>query len=542
MVPHRNRHASPAGAFAGRGQIGRSSARCRRSTLSVRTSTFNYVMGMNVRLVNALITLLGLTCVGEFASAAAPNIVLILVDDLRYDTFGYMQHGFVETPHIDALATEGMQFTNAFVTTSLCSPARASFLTGQYMHHHKVVGNADPMPAGTVTFPQLLQQSGYETAFIGKWHMGGASDAIRPGFNHWVSFRGQGTYAPDRQTLNVNGQQLPRTKYMTDELTDYAEQWLSQRSLEKPFLLYLSHKGVHGLYDPAPRHRDRYQHAKFVPPVTMANTPRNYAGKPMWVRDQRNSWHGVEFPYHGRSGQSIAEMYRHYCEMILSIDDSVGRVMQMLRRKGVDGETLVLFTSDGGHLWGEHGLVDKRCAYEASMRIPLLARWPSRIKPKTRCDALVANLDVAPTLLALAGVKVPNATDGRSFVGLLDEPTATDSWRKTLLYEYYWEPSFPQTPTTFALRSRQYKLIQYHGIWDTDELYDIVQDPGETRNLIREPQFSELTASLRRKLHQRLKDSGGLVIPLGFKRNHGATLRHPDGTKRAEFPARLLND
>lgn len=474
------------------------------------------------------------------SSDSPPNVVFILVDDLRYDTFGYMGHPFVETPHIDALEKGGMRFTNAFVTTSLCSPSRASFLTGQYMHNHKVVDNADLMADGTVTFPQLLQQANYETAFVGKWHMGGSSDAPRPGFDHWVSFRGQGTYAPGKQALNVNGQQVPRQKYMTDELSDYATQWLSDRTGDKPFLLYVSHKGVHGLYDPAPRHRDRYQDEKFTPPSTMANTPENYAGKPMWVKDQRNSWHGVEFPYHGRAGQSIGEMYRHYCEMILSIDDSVGRVMETLRKTGVERNTLVLFTSDGGHFWGEHGLIDKRCAYEESMRIPLLAYWPSEIKPGSRCNALVANIDVAPTLLSLAGVSIPESFDGQNFAELLGNPKTTQSRRKTLLYEYYWEPSFPQTPTTFALRGQQYKLIQYHGIWDTDELYDVAEDPHETHNLIRDASHEQLASRMRQQLHQRLKATGGLAIPLGFKRNHGSNLRDANGTKRAEFPPQMI--
>ena len=174
----------------------------------------------------------------------------------------------------------------------------------------------------------------------------------------------------------------------------------------------------------------------------MANTPANYAGKPMWVQDQRNSWHGVEYPYYGRSKQSLVEMYRHYCEMILSIDDSVGRVMQTLKQRGVDRNTLVLFTSDGGHFWGEHGLIDKRCAYEESIRIPLLAHCPSLIKPETKCDAIMANIDVAPTLLELAGVSVPASIDGQSFAGLLKDPASKDSWRKSLLYEYYWEQYF----------------------------------------------------------------------------------------------------
>ncbi len=468
------------------------------------------------------------------------NLVFVLIDDLRYDTFGFMNHPFVETPNIDALAQQGLQFTDAFVTTSLCSPSRASFLTGQYMHNHKVVDNADRMPKDTQTFPQLLQKAGYETAFIGKWHMGGSSDARRPGFDHWVSFRGQGTYAPGKQTLNVNGRQVPRTKYMTDELTDYSAEWLSDRNGDAPFLLYLSHKGVHGLYDPAPRHRDRYQDAVVAVPATMADTAKNRSGKPMWVQDQRNSWHGVEFPYHGRAKQSLTEMYRHYCEMILSIDDSVGRVMKTLRQKGLDQETLIVFTSDGGHLWGEHGLIDKRCAYEESIRIPLLAYCPALIAPNRRCSAVVTNIDIAPTFLELAGVTPPPWMDGRSLVNLLQDPSAGESHLATLLYEYYWEPSFPQTPTTFAVRGIQYKLIQYHGLWDTDELYDIVNDPLETKNLINEAGQQNRVAQLRRQLYEQLEATNGLAIPLGFKRNHRASQRSPDGSKRAEFPASTI--
>lgn len=475
-------------------------------------------------------------------SPGRPNVVFILIDDLRYDTFGFMGHPFVETPHIDALAKGGLQFTNAFVTTSLCSPSRASFLTGRYMHNHKVVDNADRMPAGTLTFPQLLQNADYQTAFIGKWHMGGSSAAPRAGFDHWVSFAGQGTYAPGKHKLNVNNKLVPRQKYMTDELTDYAVDWLADRTGDEPFLLYLSHKGVHGLYDPAERHRNRYKDAAFPQPATMANTPANYAGKPMWVRDQRNSWHGVEYPYYGRSKQSLAEMYRHYCEMILSIDDSVGRVMQALKERGVDRNTLVLFTSDGGHFWAEHGLIDKRCAYEESIRIPLLAHCPSLINPGTKCDAIVANIDVAPTLLELADATVPASIDGQSFAGLLKDPTSQKSWRQSLLYEYYWEPQFPQTPTMFCLRGNRFKLIQYHGIWDTDELYDIVNDPHETRNLIRETEHLQRVKQMRQQLHQQLKETGGLAIPLGFKRSQRSNRRSAEGSKRAEFPTYLIDD
>lgn len=471
-----------------------------------------------------------------------PNFVVILIDDLRYDTFGHMDHPFVETPNIDALAQGGLQFTRAFVTTSLCSPSRASFLTGQYMHNHRVVDNADLMPEGTTTFPQLLQQSGYQTAFVGKWHMGGSTDAARPGFDHWVSFLGQGTYAPANQTLNVDGQQVARRAYMTDELTDYAVDWLQERSSQQPFLLYLSHKGVHGLYDPAPRHVDRYKAQTINLPGAVDRPFQADSGKPMWVQDQRNSWHGVEFPYYGRSGQTLQEMYRHYCEMILSIDESVGRVMQALLDRGLENETLVLFTSDGGHMWGEHGLIDKRCAYEPSIRIPLLAYGPGFVRAGQRCDALVANIDVAPTLLELAGQRVPEFVDGNSFAKLLEADSPTGSWRQQLLYEYYWEPQYPQTPTTFCLRGERFKLIQYHGVWDLDELYDLENDPEETNNLIADPQFESVVTRMRSELYQALKASKGLAIPLGFKRNLGSNARHAGGSKRAEFPSSLLRD
>lgn len=463
-----------------------------------------------------------------------PNIVFILIDDLRHDVFGFAGHPFIQSPNIDALANGGMRFDNAFVTTSLCSPARASFLTGQFMHNHRVVNNSDLMPAGTVTFPQLLKSSGYETAFVGKWHMGGTTDQARPGFDHWVSFRGQGAYFPEGQQLNVDGRRVAQRKYMTDELTDYASDWISSRDQKKPFLMYLSHKGVHGLYDPAPRHRDRYKDASIDPPKW------DESGMPMWVKDQRNSWHGIEFPYHGRAGQTISEMYRHYCEMILSIDESVGRLMSSLELIGATENTIVIFTSDGGHLWGEHGLIDKRCAYEESIRIPMLVHWPGTIPVHSRCPAIVSNIDVAPTLLEIAGVEVPDQMDGQSFRALLTNPNASDGRQLALLYEYYWEPAFPQTPTTFALRESRYKFIQYHGIWDTDELYDLKVDPRESHNMILRPEHQARVKRMRAELHRRLRESDGLVIPLGLKRNHGSNQRSPDGSRRSRFPRHMI--
>lgn len=469
-----------------------------------------------------------------------PNFVFILVDDLRYDVFSHANHPFIETPNIDFLAEHGLVFRNAFVTTSLCSPSRASFLTGRYMHNHRVVDNVERMPKSTITFPQLLQDSGYLTAFIGKWHMGGSSDEPRPGFDHWVSFRGQGTYWPEKQKININGDLVDRKKYMTDELTDYATNWLSMRKGTEPFLLYLSHKGVHGLYEPAERHRDVYRHREIEWPVAIERPLNPEGGKPMWVLDQRNSWHGVEFPYYGRSQQSIEEMYRHYCEMVLSIDESVGRLLKKIEEMSFSKNTVFIFTSDGGHLWGEHGLIDKRCAYEESIRIPLLVYAPAYVSQGKALESIVSNIDVAPSLLELTGIEPPEWMDGQSFADFLTDPRQDEDQSRSLLYEYYWEPQFPQTPTTFCLRKSRFKLIQYHGIWDSDELYDIKNDPHEQTNLINHPQYQDTVSSLRRDLHEKLRDTGGLVMPLGIKRGAGSNLREREGSTRAPFPSTML--
>jgi N-acetylglucosamine-6-sulfatase len=466
------------------------------------------------------------------------NIVLILIDDFRYDAMGFMGHPFLETPHIDRLAKGGVNFTAAYVTTSLCSPSRASVLTGQYAHKHRVVDNNNPVPPGTLFFPQYLQAAGYRTGFFGKWHMGGGSDDPRPGFDRWVSFRGQGSYLPNKSGLNIDGKKVPQKGYITDELTDYAVDWLGGLDKEKPFFLYLSHKAVHADFVPAKRHKGRYADAKVTPPPTMARTEENYRGKPMWVWNQRNSWHGVEFPYH--STLDVAEYYRRYCETLLSVDDSVGRVLTALDEKGVLDSTLVLFMGDNGFCFGEHGLIDKRHAYEASMRIPFVAHCPERLPAGETCGRVVANIDVAPTFLHAAGLVAPEQMDGRSF---LDVAAGKDvPWRDALLYEYYWERNFPQTPTMHALRTGRYKYIRYFGLWDTDELYDMQQDPHEQHNLIREPEHQKLVRELNDRLFKELEATDGMYIPLSRTPLNSANLREADGSKAAEFPDYLLRD
>ena len=467
----------------------------------------------------------------RLAGAQPLNVIFVLVDDLRFDAMGFMNHPWLETPNIDALARSGVHLRNAFVTTSLCSPSRASILTGEYAHRHRVVDNNNPVPPGTLFFPQYLQKAGYETAFVGKWHMGGASDAPQPGFDHWVSFRGQGSYLPVASGLNVDGRAVPQRGYITDELTDYAVDWLKARSSARPFFLYLSHKAVHANFVPAERYKGRYRGKPFVAPRTMADTPESYDGKPMWVRNQRNSWHGVDFPYH--SNLDIAEYYRQYAETLLAVDDSVGRIVSLLRERKLLDSTIIMFMGDNGFAFGEHGLIDKRTAYEESMRVPLLMAGGG-LPAGSTVEEVVANIDIAPTILEAAGLAAPATMDGRSFLRLARGERIP--WRDTLLYEYYWERNFPQTPAMHALRGARYKYIRYYGLWDTDELYDLQADPLETRNLIRDPALRAVATRMNGQLFETLASTGGLYIPLAPDRGGSQNLRRRDGAKAADFP------
>jgi N-acetylglucosamine-6-sulfatase len=457
------------------------------------------------------------------AAPAPRNVVIILSDDHRYDLMGFMPGAprWLRTPALDRMRREGAHVRNAFVTTALCSPSRASILTGQYAHRHGVVDNTSPIPAGTVFFPQHLQRAGHATAYIGKWHMGEdqGSDQPRPGFDHWISFRGQGTYTDP--TLNVNGRSTALRGYTTDILTDSAVAWLRRQGRgagAKPFFLVIAHKATHAEFVPAPRHAGRYATAPVPYPPTMARTEANARGKPRWVLEQRNSWHGVDFPYHG--ALDFDQFYRRYAETLLALDDGVGRVLDELQRSGLARSTLVLYMSDNGFVLGEHGLIDKRHAYEASMRIPMLAWAPGWIAPGSTVDASVRNIDVAPTLLELAGLRWPDsvALDGRSVLGALrgatPAPAATTAGGGEFLYEYYWEYAFPHTPTTFALRGDRFKYIQYHGVWDTNELYDLRTDSLEQHNLVDVPAYRDTVLAMRRRLFDQLERTGGMQVPL----------------------------
>lgn len=439
------------------------------------------------------------------------NVIFILSDDHRFDFMGFHEDApsYIKTPNLDRMAAEGVHIRNAFVTTSLCSPSRASILTGKYAHNHQIVDNTSPIPEGTRFFNEDVQQQGYETAFIGKWHMGESTDAPKPGWDHWVSFRGQGVY--ENPTLNVDGERNNYEGYTSDILTDFAVDWLEEREEdEDPFFLYLSHKAVHAEFLPAERHDGFYEDIDIEYPQSMDNTERNYRTKPKWVKAQRYSWHGVDYPYHG--AMNFDEFYRNYLETLLALDESVGRILDYLEENGMAENTLVIYMGDNGFLHGEHGLIDKRNAYEESIRVPMIAWAPGYLEKGSTIDGLVRNIDIAPTLMELMQTQRTTKMDGISFLDMLNgEGPDRD---RSFLYEYYWEPAFPHTPTTFSIRGERYKYIYYHGVWDRDELYDLKEDPNELYNLAEVPNYRQLRNEMRKSLFDLMEEENAMRVPV----------------------------
>lgn len=467
------------------------------------------------------------------------NVIFILTDDHRFDFMGFTgKVPWLKTPALDRLAKEGAYFRNAFVTTALCSPSRASILTGLYSHTHTVVDNVAPDPQDLIFFPQYLQEAGYQTGFFGKWHMGEDTDEPRPGFDHWESFKGQGVYY--KPTLNINGKQVSYSDstYITDLLTSHAVQWMEARDKDKPFFLYLSHKAVHAEFAPANRHKGKYKNEPISLPPSFRTSDKQVRGKqnvnndieiengrkqplkvdayygegrtPDWQKMQRESWHGVDYMYHGEI--SFPDFYRRYCETLLGVDESVEAVLDYLDKNGLAESTLVIYMGDNGFSFGEHGLIDKRHFYEESAKVPFLIRCPELFGGGKNMEALIQNIDVAPTVLDAAGLNSPTNFHGKSILPLLQSKQV--AWRDKIFYEYYWEYDFPHTPTMHGVRTDRYKLIRYHGIWDTNEFYDLQEDPHEMNNLIASAEHQAMIEELTGSIYDWLESTGGMQIPL----------------------------
>ena len=452
-----------------------------------------------------------------------PNIVVVVVDDLRWDEFGAVGHPYLETPAIDRLAAEGVLFTNAFHAVPLCSPNRASLLTGQYPSRHGIIDNIarDLASHHLHTFPLALQARGYETAFVGKWHMGN-DPTPRPGFDYWVALPGQGrTRDPE---LFEDGRLHVVPGYVTDILTDRAVTFI-QRQHDRPFLLYLAHKAIHpdarqlddgsidrahpSVYIPAPRHQGRYEAHTLRRRPNVVTSLAALDGTPALRRalevrgaaEVQRAFGGLLDP--GTSEETI----RRRAEMLLAVDEGLGRILDALSAAGQLDRTMVVFTGDNGYFFGEHGLsIERRLPYEESIRDPLLIRYPPLAVAGRHVDQLVSTVDLAPTALEVAGAPGDPQIQGRSLVPLLRGDAR--GWREAVLVEFHTnEQPMPWLLDMDyrAVRTARHKYIQWTQHPDEDELYDLASDPYEMRNLARDPG----SAALRRRLRAEL---GRLVL------------------------------
>lgn len=441
--------------------------------------------------------------------AKRPNFVFILVDDQRWDAMSCAGHPFVKTPNIDRIATHGVRFTNAFVTLSLCAPSRAAFLTGIYDHTNGIPTNEGQEldPSAFPTYPQLLQRAGYETAFVGKWHQGPTAEP-RPGFDYWMSFKGQGVY--NDPALNENGRAFKAKGYITDLLTQAAVDFI-KRPRNKPFSVCLWHKAVHEPFTPPERYKDLYKDVEIPEPASFRDT---LEGKPEWQRanvlngprGRATASQPIPASIPPRKWNTHNERMLDYYRALAAVDDSVGSVLAALKETGAMENTVVIFAGDNGFFWGEHRRGDKRVAYEESLRIPLVICGPGVAKPGRTAEQMVLNIDVVPTILDLAGVKVPAQVQGRSLEPIL--AGGKPEWRKSFLFEYFQEAWLPRIPTLVGVRTTEWKYVRYPTIKAVDELYDLAKDPYEMHNLANDPAAKEQLAKMRAELERLMKETG----------------------------------
>jgi N-acetylglucosamine-6-sulfatase len=425
-----------------------------------------------------------------------PNIVFILVDDIRYDAFSCMGHPVAKTPNIDRIANEGALFKNFFVTIPLCSPSRGCFLTGQYAHRHGVVDNKDhnELSHKLVTFPKLLRDVGYETAYIGKLHMGN-DDSPRPGFDRWVSFKGQGIYKDC--PLNIDGEHKKVPGYITDILNSNAVEFIN-RPHSKPFALYLAHKAVHGPFTPPERYKKLY--AGVTIPFAPSINDDDHDKPVLLMADPK---HPNQKTPKGPNWEGPQEGARNQLRCLAAIDDGVRDILQALEQNHQLDNTIVVFTSDNGFFWGEHGLGDKRWAYEESIRDPLFIRYPKLIKAGTKYDQMVLNIDIAPTFLELGGAKVPADIQGESMLPLFKSKSAP--WRKSALFEYFVDGGFLRFPAWKAARNEDWIYIRYEGVKGMDELFDLKKDRFQMHNLINDSKSANQLKKMQGELDALLK-------------------------------------
>jgi arylsulfatase A-like enzyme len=462
------------------------------------------------------------------ATVQRPNIVFIMSDDHAAHAISAYGSRVNRTPNIDRLAKEGMLLTNVFATNSICTPSRATILTGQYSHVNGVT-MFNRFDSSRLTVARLLQQGGYYTGMIGKWHLG--SDPV--GFDTWAILPGQGVYM-NPVFYTATSETTYTGRYATDVITDLGIDFIRNRPRGKPFFLMLHHKAPHRPWEPDAGHRAPFVDRWIPEPSTYWDTyatrtdalheNEQRVAKDMTRRDLKlappagltgdslaswlatkpetvtTTWGGAAVTL---TGESLARWkYQRYMQDYLatvqSVDDNVGRVLAYLDKSGLASNTIVIYTSDQGFFLGDHGLFDKRFMYEESLRMPFLVRWPAVIKPGSRSDAMALNVDFAETFLEAAGLPVPSTMQGQSLVPIL-RGRVPASWRTSMYYRYYHDPGDHNTRAHYGVRTTTHKLIYFwkKGQW---ELYDLVNDPLEMNNIYGQPGQEKITAALEAEL------------------------------------------
>ena len=489
--------------------------------------------------------LLLLSCKNE----TRPNIIFIMSDDHAEKAISAYDPSLIRTPNIDRLADEGIRFENSYVTNSICAPSRAVLLTGKYSHINGKRDNRDVFDPNQMTFPKLLQEAGYQTAVIGKWHL--KSDPV--GFDTWRVLQGQGRYY--NPVFYENGDTNKYEGYTTDLITDFALDFLDKRDKDKPFCLLFHHKAPHRNWMPASRHIGMFKDTKFPLPETFYDdyatreqtaatqdmeVKNMYTGYDMKIHflegeremnsggggslgwDGTDSWKNVysaltptqkevfdnyydqvnaDYRNANLSGKELEEWkYQRYMEdylaCIVSVDENIGRVLDYLDKNKLSKNTIVVYTSDQGFYLGEHGWFDKRWMYEESFKTPLLIRYPKKIKAGRVDDKFVMNLDFAPTFLDYAGITIPDEVQGHSLKSIFEEKK--EPWRETMYYHYYAYPAWHDVPKHDGIRNEQYKLIHYYeiGVW---ELFDLENDPHELKNVYDDGEYARVRQNLEIK-------------------------------------------
>ena len=454
-----------------------------------------------------------------------PNLVVILIDDLRFDETGASGHPYLRTPNIDRLANEGARFVNAFHPTPLCSPNRASIVTGQYASRHGIIDNVgrDAMSHRLPNYHLELGKLGYETAHIGKWHMGNDASP-RPGYDHWVSFRGQGTITDP--VLWENGEERAVEGYVTDILSEKAIQYV-KRKRRKPFALFFAHKALHpdvqqkqdGTIDVGTmrgyvlpeRHRDLYRGKLYPMRPSVRPLEDVVKQKPAWkevfeLRKDPSSRAFLDAIHVGTQ-----EEIRERAAMMASVDEGVGALLDALEETRQLERTCIVLLGDNGFFFGEHGLgAERRFAYEEGIRTAFFVRFPQRIPAGSRFAQMVLAIDIAPTMIELAGGRPGAHIQGRSLVPVMKG--SAGKWRRSFLVEYFNESAWPWIVgmSYKAVRTGRHKLIHWVHKEGVDELYDLERDPYELTNVIGKPRYARVRKDLVRELRRLVAEAVGL--------------------------------